>query len=417
MTSPFHPRTAIGVVTVLAAAIGCQQGKPPAAAPPPPRVTVSRPVVQSVADWGEYTGHLDAVQRVEIRPQVKGRLLKVHFREGTEIEQGTPLYDIDPEEYRVARDESKAALGKAAADQTRAAAELERAQATLARYERIAGSGVSRDEYDQAVAANKTARAVVGQADAALAQAKAALESAELNLRYTKILAPISGRVSRTLVTEGNLVGYGEQTQLTVMVDQDPIYVFFEIPERDAIDYEGRVKPLRNLAPGLQSLGVPVPPLWSDAAIPVELGIETESGYPHRGVINFRDPRFEPGTGTVRLRAVLNNPDRRLSSGMYARVRFPLTHPRDRLMVPEAAVQSDQGGRYVLVVGADNVVERRSVRLSQRSGKLVAVEEGLSAADRVVVNGLQKARPRSTVEPEEKPMVADWPPAAGKKAG
>jgi multidrug efflux system membrane fusion protein len=370
-------------------------------------VTVSRPVVRAVADWGEYTGHLDAVQRVEVRPQVKGRLVKVHFREGTEIEQGTPLYDIDPEEYRVARDEAKAALGKAVADQTRASAELERAQATLTRYDKLAGTGVSREEYDQAVAAHKTARAAVGQADAALAQARAALESAELNLRYTKIVAPISGRVSRTLVTEGNLVGYGEPTMLTVMVDQDPIYVFFEIPERDAIEYEARVKPLRALAPGLQALGIPVPPLWSDAAIPVEVGVETESGYPHKGVINFRDPRFEPGTGTVRLRAVLGNADRRLSSGMYARVRFPLTHPRERPMVPGSAVQSDQGGRYVLVVGADNTVERRSVRLGQRLGKQVAVEEGLSADDRVVINGIQKARPRSTVAPDEQPMPAE----------
>ncbi len=415
MSSPFRPRTLLGAAALLVAAavVGCQRAKPPAATPPPPKVTVSRPVARQVSDWGEYTGHLDAVQRVEIRPQVKGRLLKVHFREGTEITEGTPLYDIDPAEYTVARDEAKAALAKAGADQARAAAELERSKAYLARAEKLKGSGISKDEYDAAVASQKTAAAAVRQADAAEAQARAVLESAELNLKYTKILAPISGRVSRTQVTEGNLVGYGEQTLLTVMVDQDPIYVFFEIPERDAIEYEGRVKPMRNLAPGIRSLGIPVPPLWSDGAIPAEVGVETETDYPHKGVINFRDPKFEPGTGTVRLRAVLDNADRRLSSGMFARVRFPLTHPRERLLVPASAVLSDQAGRYVLVVGADNVVERRSVRLGPREGKLVAVEEGLTAGDRVVVNGLQKARPRSTVAPEEEPTTL----ANGKKAG
>lgn len=404
MSRLFRLRTVLGAVVLGAAVLGCQGGKPPAPTPPPAAVTVSRPAARMVSDWGEYTGHLDAVQRVEIRPQVKGRLLKVHFREGTEIEQGTPLYEIDPAEYQVARDEAKAALGKAIADRSRAAAELERSAATLKRLGRLAGSGVSQDEYDQAVAAEKSARAAVGQSEAAVSQAEAALESAELNLSYTKIDAPISGRVSRTLVTEGNLVGYGEATHLTVMVDQDPIYVFFEIPERDAIEYEARVKPLKTIAPGMQALGLPVPPLWSDGAIPVEVGVETEHGYPHKGFINFRDPRFEPGTGTVRLRAVLTNSDRRLSSGMYARVRFPMTSPRERLMVPESAVLSDQSGRYVLVVGADDMVERRAVRLGQRVGNLVAVEDGLLADDRVVVNGLQKARPRTKVAPEEKPM-------------
>lgn len=381
-----------------AALVGCQPTAAPPPTPPPPKVTVSRPATKSVTEYGEYTGYIDAVKRVEIRPRVKGRIDKVHFHEGTEIPEGTLLYEIDPSEYQVARDQAKAALDRAVADKGRAAAEQEKAQTALDRATRLRGGGVSQEEYEQAVMVAKTGRAAIGQSDAAVDQAKAALAAAELNLKYTKIFAPISGRVSRTLVTEGNLVGYGgEPTQLTVMVDLDPIYVFFDVPERDAIRYEHRAKD--------QKL-----PLWSSAKIPVEVGVETETGYPHAGMINFRDPKFEPGTGTIRLRGVLDNKDRKLSSGMFARVRFPLGPPKDRLVVPAAAVLSDQRGRYVLVVGADNIVEHRAVTLGPQLGALVAVEAGLKADEWIVVNGVQKARPRAPVEPERVPMATDEAP-------
>jgi RND family efflux transporter MFP subunit len=371
-------------------------------------VTISQPVVRTVADYGEYTGYLDAVQRVEIRPRIRGRIDKVYFREGTELEKGTLLYEIDPREYQVARDEAQAALNRAVADQRRAAAELERAQAALQRTTQLRETGgVSKDEYDQAVATHKTANAAVGQADAALDQARAKLAATELDLSFTKIHAPIDGRISRTLVTEGNLVGYNEPTQLTVMVDVDPIYVFFDVPERDAIAYEAKVKPVRSAA--LLVGGVAWLPLWSDAMIPVEVGIETETGYPHVGVINFREPRFESGSGTVRLRGVVDNFDRKLSSGMYARVRFPTGPRRDRLMIPEQAILSDQRGRYVLVVGADDVVQYRAVGLGPVLGKLVAVEQGLKADDWVIVAGVQKARPKTPVKPDRKPLAE--PPA------
>jgi RND family efflux transporter MFP subunit len=392
--------------------VGCKPTKPPPPAPPPAKVTVSQPLVRKLADFGEYTGYTDAVQRVEIRPQVKGRLLKVHFTEGTEIAKGVLLYEIDPREYEVARDDAKAALTRAEADQRRAAADQERAESTLRRLATVRASGVSGEEYDQAVAAAKSAVAATGQAAAAIAQAQARLAAAELDLSYTKIYSPIAGRVSRTLVTEGNLVGYGgEPTQLTVMVDQDPIYVFFDVPERDVVRYEERVKPLRQLLP--LAGGLAWRPLWSDAVIPVEVGVETETGYPHKGVLNFRDPRFEPGTGTVRLRGILPNPDRKLSSGMFARVRFPLTDPRDRLVIPASAVLSDQRGRFVYVLNPDDTVEARTVTLGTKVGSYVAAH-GLRADDWVVVNGTQKARPKTPVSPDRKPLP---PPESGKPAG
>jgi RND family efflux transporter MFP subunit len=388
----------LGLVAFVAATLtlaSCQRQKPAPPAPPPPKVTVSQPVTKSVTEYGEYTGYLDAVQRVEIRPRIRGRIDKVHIPEGTEIKEGTLLYEIDPAEYQVARDQAKAALDRAVADLGRSAAEQERAQSTLDRATRLrGGSGVSQEEYEQALANAKTARAASSQAEAAVEQAKAALAAADLNLKYTKIYAPISGRVSRTLVTEGNLVGYGgEPTQLTVMVDQDPIYVFFDVPERDAIRYEHRAKD-RGL------------PLWSAGKIPVEVAVETETGYPHAGVLNFRDPRFEPGTGTIRLRGIIDNKDRKLSSGMFAKVRFPIGETRDRLMVPAAAVLSDQRGRYILVVGPDNVVQDRTVTLGPQVGGLVAIEKGLKADEWVIVNGVQKARPKAPVEPERAPIQA-----------
>lgn len=386
---------------VAAAAVGCQGAKPPPPAPPPPKVSVAHPVVRTLSDYGEYTGYTDAIQRVEIRPQVKGRVLKVHVKEGTEITAGTPLYDIDPSEYMVARDDAKAALDRAVADQKRAAAERDRADASLARLSRLGTDrGVSQEELDQATANARTTAAAVGQADAAIEQAKAKLARAELDLGYTKIVAPISGRVSRTLVTEGNLVGYDQPTQLTVMVDVDPIYVYFDVPERDAIKFEREAKANNR-------------PLWSAGKIPLEVGVETEDGYPHKGVINFRDPRFEPGTGTIRLRGIVANDARTLSSGMFARVRFPLGPPRDRLMVPSAAVLSDQRGRYVLVVNKDNVAEYRAVTLGPRVDPMVAVEEGLKADDWVIVNGVQKARPKTAVAPDRQPLEA--PAIAEKK--
>lgn len=341
----------------------------------------------------------------------------MHVKEGTEIPVGMLLYEIDPAEYEVARNQAKASLDRAVADVERSKAESDRAQAALDRSARLRnGGGVSQEEYEAALANAKSSKAAVGQAEAAVEQGRATLEQAKLNLTYCKIYSPISGRVSRTLVTEGNLVGYGaEPTQLNVMVDQDPIYVFFDVPERDAIRFENRVKPARLIAPLVG--GLSWRPLWSDALIPVEVGVETEGGFPHKGVLNFRDPRFEPGTGTIRLRGLIDNPDRKLSTGMFAKVRFPVGDTRPRLMVPVTAVMSDQRGRYLLVVGPDNVVRDPTVTLGPQVGNLVAIETGLKADDWVVVVGVQKARPKNPVDPEQKPMpFADAPAAPSVSA-
>lgn len=395
----------------------CSPARPAPPAPPPAKVTAIQPVIRRLADIGEYTGFVEAMQRVEIRPQIRGRLLKIHVPEGTEIQKGVLLYEIDPREYQVTRDDTAAALNRAKADLNRAIAEESRSKASLDRLRKIAGTGggVSMEELDQAIATHKIAVAAVGQADAAIDQAKAKLDAAELNLSYTKIYSPISGRVSRTQVTEGNLVGYIDPTLMTVMVDQDPIYVYFDVPERDAIEYEARVKPVRTLAPLIG--GLSWRPLWSDGMIPVEVGVETETNYPHPGVLNFREPRYESDTGTVRLRAILDNPDRTLSSGMYARIRFPTSESRDRVMIAEECIMSDQQGRFVFVLKEDDTIEYRPVKIGPKVDGLIAIESGLASEEWVVAEGIQKIRPKVKVAPDRNPSLGKLPPAPkGKPA-
>jgi multidrug efflux system membrane fusion protein len=210
---------------------------------------------------------------------------------------------------------------------------------------------------------------------------------AKLDLEFTKITAPISGRISRTAVTEGNLVGFNEPTLLTTIVRLDPIYVTFDVPEANAIEYERQSR---------QKLPSP-----TDRTMPIDLGVARETGYPHHGVIDFRENRVDTGSGTIRLRGVLDNKERALVPGMFARVRVPLGGPKKQPAIPEAALMADQAGRYVYVVATDNTVRRQQVTIGGRSGNLVGIETGMSPDDWVIINGLQKARPGGTVNPKQ----------------
>ena len=401
-------RPLLGAVFVVAAGLlaGCQRGGPAAQGPPPPpKVTVSQAVRQKITPYGEYTGFTEAVQRVEIRPQVTGVLKAVHFNEGTEIKKGTLLYEIDPTEFKAAETKALAAVAKAKADQERAEAEWTKARADLARAEELRKSNaVSDTEYQSMVAAARATQASVSQAEAAGKEATAALETTSIDVGYTVIKAPIDGRISRTLVTPGNLV-IKEQTPLVITVLQAPIYVFFDVPEPEAIAYERLAKET-----GL--------PLWSAGKIPLELEVETETGYPHKGFINFRDPRFDVASGTVRLRGIFENTEKNLSSGMFARVRFPRGPAQDWLVVPEAAVLSDQRGRFVYVLQPDNTVSARTVTIGQKVGAMLAIAEGITADDWVVVNGVQKAqmafRQKAPVDPDKKPMEVLSPVAESR---
>jgi multidrug efflux system membrane fusion protein len=356
-------------------ALGCH-AQPPPQPPPPPKVTVAHPVRRDVADRREYTGHIDAVESVDIRARVRGFLTKVNYREGTEVKAGDLLYEIDPREF-------EAAVKQAQADVERLQATLAQTESEVGRANRLKGTGAITPEE---VVARTAARDI---AKAQVEQAQAALTNAQLQLSYTKVTAPIPGRIGRTLVTVGNLVGSGEPTLLTTVVRVDPMYVYFEAPEADYLDYR-RLMRTEDLPPA------------ETQETPLFVGLATDTDYPHKGTINFRDNRVDPGTGTIEIRGTLPNPDRALVPGLYARVRVPFGKPQPRLLVPEQALSADQRGRFVLVVKPDDTVEYRPVTVGLTTDDHnVVILKGVAADDRVIVNGLQKARPGSTVNPQQ----------------
>jgi RND family efflux transporter MFP subunit len=360
------------VLAVFAAGCTRQAGPPPQ--PPPPKVTVANPVRRPVTDYRDYTGRIDAVQSVNVVARVRGFLNTVNFREGVEVKAGDLLYEIDPREFQ-------AAVEQARADVQRLQATLAQAVSEFNRVSRIQSTGAVTPEE---VVQRRSARDI---AQAQLKQAQAALENAQLQLSYARITAPIAGRIGRTFVTVGNLVGYGEPTLLTTIVSVDPMYVYFDVPESDYLEYR-RLMQSEDLPPAEKQ------------QTPLFIGLATEKGYPHRGMIDFRSNTVEPGTGTIQIRGTLPNPDRSLVPGLYTRVQVPFGKPQERLLVPEAAVQADQRGRFVLIVTGDNAVEYRPVTVGiTTDDHMLVIEKGVTAEDRVVVNGLQKARPGAPVQP------------------
>lgn len=415
-----------GVTVAVGLVVGCKPPPPTQSPPPPAAVTAARPAVFPVQNYYDYNGYLEAVEAVEVRARVKGYLEKVHFKEGDEVTKGTPLYDIDPREYQSAVAKSKADIARAEADAANAGAQVKLAQSELDKLKRLGPSAASSelDKADATLAANKAA---VDVAAANKRSAEAALRNAELQLGYTELKSPIDGRISRTLVTPGNLVGGATaDTLLTTILSVDPIYVYFDAPERDLVEYQR----------GVGAIGAAA----SAETRPVQVGVATEVGFPHVGQIDFRENRVDSGTGTVRVRGRLPNPKgengaRVLYPGLFARVRVPLGPPADQLVIPEEALMTGQEGRFVYVVGAENKVEKRTVKVGAtvwrapppeekdakrwqltadqpgKDGKVpppgvvrsvVAIEKngGLKADDVVIVNGLQKARPGAPVTPD-----------------
>jgi multidrug efflux system membrane fusion protein len=403
---------------------GCRPGTPQQSAPPPPTVTVARPATYPVQNYNLYNGYLDAVEMVEIRARVKGFMDEVLFKEGDEVAAGTPLYKIDPREYASAVAKSKADIARAVADQANAKAQVQLAEAELGRLRGL-GANASRSEVDKAEATLAANKAQVDVATANKGSAEAALRTAELQLGYTDIKAPIAGRISRTLVTAGNLVGQTDATLLTTIVRLDPLYVYFDAPERDLVEY----------VQGVGALGT----AQQAGTRALTVGVATEDSYPHAGEIDFRENRVDTGTGTVKLRGRLPNPkggggERALYPGLFARVRVPVGPPADRPVIPEEALMTGQEGRFVYVIGPENKVLKRTVKVgttvwrapppndkaprwqltTDKAGKdgkvpppgavrsVVAIEDGLKADDVVIVNGLQKARPGTPVTPDER---------------
>ncbi len=367
------------ILFVLAAPLflvlgGCKHEPPAIAATPPPVVMVSQPVEREVRDYYEYTGRTAAVEAVEVRARVSGYLVKINFQEGSVVKKGDLLFQIDPRPFQAVLDQAKGQVAQLEA-------RLARAEADVARDERLLPKGAaSQKDLDTAIADR-------GEARAGIQSARAAVDRAALDLEFTKVMAPISGRISRHLIDEGNLVT-ADTTLLTTIVSIDPMYAYFDADEGSVLYVrqlirEGKVHSARE--------GV---------AVPVLLGLANEPGYPHQGTINFVDNQVNPQTGTLRLRGVFPNEDRTLEPGYFARVQLLIGQSHQALLITERAIDTDQGQKILYIVNDKNEVRSRPVRLGALHDGLRVIEEGVQPGERVIVNGLLQVRPGVTVEPK-----------------
>ena len=382
MRRSFSIAAATAVALALAATVtltgcGSNAAAQAAAAPPPPQVDVAQVVSRQVTEFDEFTGRFEAIQRVEIRPRVSGYISSVNFTEGREVKKGDVLFVIDPRPYEATFKHAKAQLDQARSQAVLAKSERERATKLLQSH------AISQEEYDSRVAS-------LEQADANVEAAQAALDSAALDLSFTRVTAPIDGRISRALITLGNLVTAG-QTELTTLVSLDPIYVRFDGDEQAYLKY---IKIAREAAQAKSKTNEA-----GTTGSEVMVGLANEGGYPHQGVMVFVDNELDPTTGTIRGRAKLDNHDRAFTPGLFARVKLMGSNQYDALLINDSAVGTDQTVRYVLVVGADNKVEYRPVKLGPIIDGLRVVTDGLKAGETIVVSGLQRVRPGSPVTP------------------
>lgn len=357
-----------------AALAGCERAQPRLAAPKPQVVIFSQPVSDYVTDYEDFTGRTEAVFTVEIRARVSGYLDKVNFKDGDEVKEGDLLFEIDPRPYKAELNRMEASVAQSEARRKRLDADFRRASNLYNR------GNVSREDFDKVAGDHSEAEAAVGVA-------RAIFDLAKLNITFTRITAPISGRLSRRLVDPGNLVK-ADETSLTTIVSLDPLYVYFDVDERTMLRYrrlvnEGKVKS-RTVA-----------------EVPILIGLSDEEGFPHKGVIDFSDNKVDPGTGTLRVRAKLDNPKPRVfSPGLFTRVRLPVGAPRKSLMIAEQAIGTDQGRKFLYLVNDKNEVVYRPVKVGKLDSGMRVIENGLAPGDRVVVTGLQRIRPGAKVDPK-----------------
>jgi len=379
-------RSRLAAVALAAMLAGCGQDNR-YVAPPPPKVTVAVPVRQSITRYLEATGNAAAVNSTNLVARVQGFLQEINYRDGDQVKQGATLFTIEPEPYKLKLEQAQAAEAGAQAALKQTEAEYER-QIELA----------SRQVATKAALDNATANR-----DAALAklkQAQAETRQAAINLGYTQVKAPFDGVVTARLVSIGELVGANGPTQLATIVETDPIYVTFNIGERDVLHIRAEIRRLGITKEDLKK-------------VPIEVGLQTDEGYPYQGTLEYASPTINPSTGTLAVRAILQNPNGVLVPGYFVRVRVA-TDEQNGMLVPDAALGSDQGGRYVLVVNKDDVVEQRKVTVGPKVGDLRAIESGLNPDDRVVIAGILRAIPGQKVEPQLR-TVATAAPAVGAR--
>ena len=383
-SSAFMPALAVSgaLLAALVALSGCRSEATTATQAPAPQVSVASALERDVTEWDEFTGRLEAVESVEVRPRVTGYIESVNFTEGSQVRKGDLLFVIDPRPYR-------AELSKAEAELARAVASAELAASDAARSEKLVDiKAVSREEYDSRINASREAKANV-------AAARAAVDAAKLNLEFTRITSPIDGRAGKAIVTTGNLVSGGSTAAplLTTVVSLDPMYVTFEGDEQIYLKYNE----LSRRGERASS---------RDAANPVLMGLANEDGYPHHGAMVFVDNQVDPRTGTIRARAAFENKDGYLTPGLFARVKLLGHNSYHAVLVDDRAIGTDQSQKFVYVVDAEHKIAYRPVKVGRLSDGLRIVQQGLQAGETVVVNGMQRVRPGVVVAPERVAMDA-----------
>ncbi len=368
---------------------GCEKA-PKSIIAPPADVTINHPAQRQVTTFLEHTGTTVGLESVEIRARVSGYLDSMHYEPRAKIKKDDLLFVIDPRPYRAKVEQAEAALASQ--------------QATL-RIRQIELDKYSSLGFKEVVAELKVedAKANCDMAKAELEKAKANLETARLDLEYTQVRSPIDGRVSRNLVDVGNLVGVNGPTLLANVVNDEPIYVYFNLTERELLSL---------IRKSISANGAGSP---QDKHTPVQVGLADEEGCPHQGSLDYTDIKVDQNTGTIQVRAVFPNPDGLLCPGMFARVRVPV-ETKNALVVPDTAVLADQGGKYVFICNEQKVAELKRIRIGKLVEEMRVVEEGLSARDKVIVNGLQRIRPGAKVNPINGLAEAEAPPTESDKS-
>lgn len=362
----------------------------------PPEVTVALPTEKQIIDYEEFTGRTDAVESVDIRARVTGFIESRKFEEGDEVAVDAPLFVIDHRPYDADLAAARAALDSHLAEQTQKASDYQRVKQLRDKGQ------VSAEEYDRSLAQRQ-------EADAAVEKAKADLDKAQLNVEFCYVKAPIAGRISRAQLTEGNLVN-ADTTLLTTIVSVDRMYVYFDVDERAVLKFQQMLRET-----GRQG--------YRHEEVPVFMALALDKDFPHKGVINFVENKLDPNTGTIRVRAVFDNPQpksgpRVLTPGLFARVRLPVSEEHAAILIPERAIGTDQGQKFVYVVDDENKARYRRIEAGSVQQGLRVVRDGIALGERIVVSGLQRVRPGAAVTPvEAKDAVKDDEPTASAKPG
>jgi RND family efflux transporter MFP subunit len=375
---------AVSVASVAITLTACEQNT--FVPPPPPKVEVAVPAQKNITRFIDATGNTSAVKSVDLVARVQGFLQSINYKDGSFVKEGTTLFTIEPDTYKLKLEQAQAA-------EIGAQATLKQAEADFKRQTDL----VQRQAVSQSMLDTSTSNR--DNAQSGLQQAQANTKLAQINYGYTNVAAPFDGFVTAHLVSVGELVGVASPTQLAQIVALDPIWVNFNVNEQDVLKVREEARRRGMTVEQLRQL-------------PIEVALQTDTGFPHKGHLDYVSPTLNQSTGTIAVRGILNNPDRVLLPGFFVRVRVPFDQQQSALLVPDAALGADQGGRYVLVVNSENVVEQRKVTTGPLDGELRVIETGLKPDDRVVIGGLLKAIPGQKVDPQAKKIESGA--AAGK---